>query len=76
MEGSFSGAPGTFEVDIQFAATDTDLAYITAATGGSISVVSTNNYFNYKFSPAIGPFMRAFMKTPGNVVNLTLSVTR
>lgn len=76
VAGSFSGAPGTFEVDIQFAPTDTDALYVSPATGGAISTVNAANAFNFKYDPAPGNFVRAFMKTPGNAVNLTLTVTR
>ena len=76
IEGFFSGAPGTFEIDIQFAATDTDKAYITPALGGAITAANSNNYFSYKYDPTLGPFVRALMKTNGNTVNLTLSVLR
>lgn len=76
IEGFFSGAPGTFELDIQFASTDGNQYYETPTGYGQITAVDANNHFAFKYSPAYGPFVRAYMKTVGNTVNLTVKVTR
>ena len=78
IEGFFSGDPGTFEIDIQFAATDTDKAYIAPTLGGAISAStgSPNWRFSYQYDPCLGPFVRAKKVTVTNAVNLTVKVTR
>ena len=76
VELSFSGAPGVFEVDVQFSGTDADTSYITASLGGAITSVNANNKASYKFSPTLGPFMRFSKSSITNSVNVTATVTR
>ena len=80
VEGFFSGDPGSFEADIQFADTDADAYYIAPSTGGKITTTtgSPNWHFSYQYDApgTLGCFVRALMKTNGNTVNLTLKVTR
>lgn len=76
IEGFFSGAPGAFEIDIQDADTDADAFYQTVPSAGVISAVSTNNTFRAELVPIKGKFVRAYLKTRTNGVNLTLRFFR
>lgn len=78
LEGFFSGDPGVFELDPQFAATDTDAAYIAPSTGGSITSTtgSPNWRWSYQYDPCLGPFVRVKKVTVTNAVNVTVKVTR
>lgn len=75
VEVTFSGAPGTFEVDVQAAETDTDASYISVAT---ITAVNASNVGRADLTPAIffGKFVRLFHKTFPNAVTTTALVTR
>src|SRR5579862_1479398 len=44
VEIAFSGAPGTFEIDVQFAETDTNNNYVSV---GTINTVNSNNVCRY-----------------------------
>ena len=73
FEVAFSGAPGTFEIDIQFAETDTDKNYVTV---GTITAVNTNNVGRYDMPNTVFPkYVRAFCKTFPNAVTATLLCT-
>lgn len=72
VELLFSATPGTFELDIQEADTDTDAAYVTI---GSISAVSAGQYARGDYQ-VTGRFCRAFLKTLTNVVNTTVRITQ
>ncbi len=78
FEGIFSGAPGSFEVDIQEADTDADAFYITptAAAYTVTAVNATTQAFRVDLSPTGGKFMRAVLKTRANAVTFILKVTR
>lgn len=72
----FSGAPGTFEVDLQEADTDADAAYITLPTGGTLTSVNANNIGRFDLIPVAGHFLRFFMKTLTNSVNVAGRIWR
>jgi len=78
LEGYFSGDPGAFELDPQFAATDTDAAYIAPSIGGAITTTtgSPNWRWSYQYDPCLGPFVRIKKVTITNAVNVTVTVTR
>ena len=69
----FSGAPGTFQVDIQHADTDTDAAYVTM---NSISAVNTNNAARVELPSCYTKYVRAKVVTLTNAVTTTMQVTR
>ena len=76
VEITFSGAPGTFEVDIQGAEQDQDASYILLGATG-ITTVSTGNVARFEGLPYYPKFVRAFIKTkPTNDVNITGLLTR
>ena|ERR1700690_29830 len=79
LEGIFSGAPGTFEIDIQEADTDADAFYI-LPTGSSAykitAVIAATNAFRVDLSPTGGKFLRANVVSLGNAVKLQLKATR
>src|SRR5689334_20782719 len=58
ISGFFSGDPGTFELDVQFAAEDADANYQTALNGGQIQTVDSGFHFLQQFSPALAQFVR------------------
>lgn len=74
VELSFSGAPGTFEVDIQGSETDTDASYILLGT--AITTVNSSNYARFDGVSFYPRFVRAFVKTLGNDVTVTAVITR
>ncbi|HYR42157.1 MAG TPA: hypothetical protein VER98_03970 [Terriglobia bacterium] len=74
VELSFSGSPGTFEVDIQGSETDTDASY--CLLGTAITTVNSSNYARFEGVNLYPRFVRAFVKTLGNDVNVTAIATR
>lgn len=74
-ELAFSGDPGTFEVDIQTADTDTENAYQTEPIAGTITSV-TNGYARVELEIK-AKYVRGYMKTkPSNAVSTTLKISR
>lgn len=73
LEIKFSGAPGTLQIDMQDADTDTDNAYQNIATG-QITAVDANNYARVEFQVR-AQFVRVKATTITNAVNLTAKVT-
>jgi hypothetical protein len=74
FEVAFSGGPGTFEIDIQFAETDADANYVSV---GVINAVNASNVGRYDMPNTVYPkFVRAFAKTFPNAVTATLLATR
>ncbi len=69
----FSGAPGTFQVDIQHADNDVDARYCTVA---SISVVNGSNAARFELPTCWTKFARLNIVALGNPVNLTAIITR
>jgi hypothetical protein len=75
IDGKFSGAPGTFEVDVQVAAVDADANYQTAVGGNITSVDSTNNTFHFDGTLVKAKYVRLLMRTRGNSVSITATIT-
>jgi len=73
VEISFSGPPGTFEVDLQHADTDTDASYVTQA---AVSSVNASNVARYEMAICFTKFVRVKVATLTNNVNITVKVTR
>lgn len=74
IELTFSGAPGTFEVDIQGSETDTDASY--CLLGTAITAVNSSNVARFEGVNFYPRFVRVFVKTLGNDVNTTAVITR
>lgn len=78
IEIHFSAAPGAFEIDVQEADTDADAFYIlmsnTTYTINTVNAVTQN--VRIDLSPTGGKFMRLFMKTLTNAVNVWAKITR
>lgn len=74
LEISFSGAPGTFEVDLQTSDTDQDAYYCKAAVlnGG----LNSNNVGRIEWTNYWALFARANIVTLTNAVNVTIKATR
>ncbi len=78
VEIHFSGAPGVFEIDVQEADTDADAFYILMSNANyTINTVNaTTQNVRVDLSPTGGKFMRLFMKTLPNAVNVWAKITR
>ena len=72
VAGSFSGAPGAFEIDIQAADVDADASYVTIA-GGAITAVNANNSFYWEGEIA-ARFVRLQMPSRANGVSVTATI--
>jgi len=78
----FSGNPGTFEMDIQDATTDTDGAYqsITNAAITTASAGSDGKYYaRFELTPFVGKWTRPFWKTlvqNNATVTVTVNISR
>jgi predicted RecA/RadA family phage recombinase len=69
-----SGAPGTFEVDVQFAETDKDANYISNST--LINAVNTSNVARWDLPAGFFPrYARLFAKTWPNPVTITAVIS-
>jgi hypothetical protein len=75
IDGKFSAAPGTFEVDVQVAAVDADTNYQTVASGNITTVDSTNNTFHFDGTQVKAKFVRLLMRTRTNSVSITATIT-
>jgi len=71
VEVAFQAAPGSFEVDIQGAETDQDTNYVTM---GSITAVNSNNVGRFEGVNVYPRFVRLFVKSLANDVNVTSAV--
>lgn len=76
VSGFFSGAPGTFELDVQVADADIDTQYQTAANANITTVDSTNNTFHFDGSTISARFVRLLMRARANAVNVTATIKR
>lgn len=74
MEFTFSGAPGTFEIDVQGAEVDKDANYNTIGT--AVTAVNSNNVARFESTTLFPKFVRAFVKTLGNDVQISGVLTR
>lgn len=71
----FSGAPGTSEVDVQVAATDSDTNYQTCSNCNITTFDSTNNTAHLDAVLVNAKFVRLLMRTRGNSVSITATIT-
>lgn len=76
VSGLFSGAPGSFEIDVQVSDVDADAQYQTCANGNVTSVDATNNTFHFDGSTVLATFVRLLMRSRTNAVNITADVRR
>jgi hypothetical protein len=74
VEIAFSGAPGTFEIDVQGAETDKDANYCTI--GSTVTAVNSSNVCRFEGVSLYPKYVRIFVKTLGNDVTLTAVLTR
>lgn len=74
VELSFSGAPGVFEVDIQGAENDQDSSYVNI--GSPISAVNGSNVARFDGVSLYPKYVRPFVKTLTNDVQVTAVLTR
>ncbi len=73
VEVWFSGAPGTFEIDIMGANNDLMENYVQI---GSITAVNSSNVGRWDMASYIWPkYVAAYMKTLTNAVNVTLQAS-
>lgn len=75
VDGQFSGAPGTFELDVQVASIDLDTAYQTISGGNITSVDTTNNTFHLDATLTNARFVRLLMRSRGNSVALWATIS-
>lgn len=74
VEGSFNGAPGAFEIDVQESNTDADVNYQVVG-GGQITAVTANNTFRADLQLS-GKFVRLNILSRTNAVGLLAKITR
>lgn len=72
---SFSGAPGSYEIDIQEADIDADIYYQNAASGNITTAPGSNNTVRADLS-VNAKFLTALLKTRTNAVNVTVLLSR
>jgi hypothetical protein len=73
VEIIFSGAPGTFSVQLQTADTDIDAAY--NQEGTAITAVSSGNVARAEFPDAVAHFARIYIATLTNSVTATAKIS-
>jgi hypothetical protein len=76
FRGTFSGAPGAFEVDVQEADADSANNYVSIAGASATAVDANNQFYIDVIDGAVGPFFRPYVKSLANNVTLTLVVVR
>lgn len=74
FEISFSGAPGTFDVEVQTSDTDTDANFVTISTLSS--GLNSSNVGRIELVSFWAKFVRVYAKTITNAVNISVLVTR
>ena len=74
IEIAFSGNPGAFEVDIQTSDTDQDANYVTV--NAVTANLNASNVARVERPDIYAKFIRAYLKTLTNNVNITVQVTR
>ena len=74
IEILFSGAPGTFEVDVQGAEQDQNISY--CLLGTKITTVNGSNVARFEGVSLYPKFVRVNVPTMGNAVNMTALITR
>ena len=73
VEIVFSGAPGTFAVNLQTADTDVDANYLLEGT--AISAVNANNVARLEVPQVVANFARLVFTALGNSVTATAKIT-
>ena len=74
VELTFSGAPGTFEIDVEFSESDVGITYV--ASGTTITVANATNCARWDLPDGNAPkYMRLFAKTWPNPVTISAIVT-
>jgi hypothetical protein len=76
VTGFFSGAPGSFEIDVQVSDVDADAQYQTCANGNLTTVDATNQTFHFDGSTVLATFVRLLLRSRTNGVNVTADVRR
>lgn len=76
FRGTFSGAPGAFEVDIQEADADSANNYVSVAGASATAVDANEQFYIDVIDGAVGPFFRPYVKSLANNVTLTMTVVR
>jgi hypothetical protein len=76
VTGFFSGAPGSFEIDVQVSDVDADAQYQTCASGNITAVDATNQTFHFDGSTVLATFARLLMRSRTNAVNITADIRR
>lgn len=76
VTGFFSGAPGSFEIDVQVSDVDADGQYQTINIGPITAVDSTNFTFNLQAPNYSASFVRLLMRSRTNAVNVTADIRR
>ena len=71
VSAEFSGAPGTFAIDIQVADKDEDKYYVTHA---SISAVNSSNVGRKELVDVVGKFVRLVVTSLANAVTLSATI--
>lgn len=74
VEIAFNGAPGTFEVDIQGAETDTANNYCKLGTG--VTAVNGSNVARFEGVSVYPKFVRVLFASMGNDVQANVVITR
>lgn len=76
VDGTFSGAPGAFEIDLQVAQVDSDANYVTVGPGGAITAVNSNNSFHLDAPYVDALYARLLLVTRTNSVTVTATIKR
>ncbi len=76
VTGFFSGAPGSFEIDVQVSDVDADAQYQTCANGNLTTVDATNQTFHFEGSTVLATFVRLLLRSRTNGVNVTADIRR
>jgi len=76
VTGFFSGAPGSFEIDVQVSDVDADTQYQTCANGNITTVDATNQTFHFDGSTVLATFVRLLLRSRTNAVNVTADIRR
>ena len=76
VTGFFSGAPGSFEIDVQVSDMDADAQYQTCANGNLTTVDATNQTFHFDGSTVLATFVRLLLRSRTNGVNVTADIRR
>ena len=76
VTGFFSGAPGSFEIDVQVSDVDADAQYQTCANGNLTTVDATNQTLHFDGSTVLATFVRLLLRSRTNGVNVTADIRR